>query len=78
MARPYAYRSKSVAAYIYHSVRDHIFPVEKTREAVALLRQAGHAVTYIEDGAGGHEYSPKQARRIAEWFGGLPLRSPGR
>jgi len=75
MARLYVYRSKPVAAYIYHSINDHIFPVAQARSAAETLRSAGHAVKYFEDGAGGHEYSPQQARRIAEWFEKLPRRN---
>jgi len=87
LARLHVHRSKGVGVYIYHSVLDHIFPVATTRKAVALLRSAGHEVVYCEDPAGGHEYTPQQARRIAEWFGAstsdctspqVPIGSPRR
>lgn len=68
LARLHVHRSREVAVYIYHSVRDSIFPVATTRKAAAILRRAGHEVVYCEDEEGGHEYTPQQAERIAEWF----------
>ena len=72
LARLHARRSKTVAVYIYHGASDPIFPVSMARKAAALLRRTGHRVTYREDGHGGHEYTPEEARRIAEWFDQLP------
>ena len=68
LARLHVRRSQGTAVYIYHSVRDPIFPVASARRAAGLLDRAGHQVIYYEDRKGGHEYSPNQAQRIAHWF----------
>jgi len=71
LARLHASASRSVAVYIYHSKLDTIFPVQMARKAAAVLRKTGHDVEYHEDAAGGHAYSPAEARRIADWFAEL-------
>jgi predicted esterase len=74
----HVFRSRRVAAYIYHGGADGIFPVAEARRCASWLRWSGHAVTYHEDPQGGHTYTPAEAQSIADWFGGLPPAAKGK
>jgi phospholipase/carboxylesterase len=63
-ARPLAGK----AVYVAHGRRDEMIPVERARQAVSLLEQAGAQVTYCEAETG-HKVSPDCLRGLDEFFG---------
>ncbi|MEZ0396982.1 MAG: hypothetical protein ABWK53_11215 [Anaerolineales bacterium] len=55
------------AVYVVHGRRDEMIPVERARQAVGWLEQAGAQVTYCEADTG-HKVSPDCLRGLDEFF----------
>ncbi len=55
--------------FVAHGSKDEMVPVEKARQAVALLEQAGARVTYCEGGVG-HKLSAECFSGLGEFFEG--------
>ncbi len=53
--------------FVAHGQEDEIVPIEKARQAVELLEQAGAQVTYCEDDVG-HKLSASCFRGLGEFF----------
>jgi phospholipase/carboxylesterase len=56
--------------FVAHGRQDDMVAVERARRAVALLQEAGVAVTYCESD-GGHRVSKECLRGMEEFFGGV-------
>lgn len=58
---------KGKRAFVAHGRQDETVPIEKARQAVELLEQAGAQVTYCEDDVG-HKLSASCFRGLGEFF----------
>jgi phospholipase/carboxylesterase len=56
--------------FVAHGSKDEMVPVERARQAVAILNQAGAQVTYCEDEVG-HKLSLNCSRALGHFFKGL-------
>ena len=62
-----AERLKGLPAFVTHGTQDRLVPVERAREAVQLLEQAGAKVSYCEDDVG-HKLSASCFRGLERFY----------